>query len=404
MPWKSAVVVTIPKKVGFCSPGELRPISLTSNLGKILEMVVMRNIERELKVDAIPDHQFGFRVGHSTVDTLLVLTNHVEEHRRRGLTNAICSLDVKKAFDTVWHQGIVYKMSEMGCEISTCRTVQSFLADRRARIRIDGTLSPSFKIARGVPQGSRLGPLLFNIYMANLKVVPKNKFTQTGLLLQYADDTLLVSKGNGPKQAVERVAKAVEQVVDYFTNWGIELNEKKTDLLITLPGTKRALSKKQKEIELKVGKERVKPKSSLLYLGVLLDGKGTWKPQVKAAAKKARGALGACKKIMKNTLLKMTKVRLIYKTLIRSRGAYGATIWLNDKNKEPMLIMERWAYRYGVKMKRNIVTGHWPRNEILYNEWGEKELKFDEFIDKCRIKYMNKARMHSNKMVRRCVE
>lgn len=164
------------------------------------------------------------------------------------------------------------------------------------------------------------------------------------------------------------------------------------------------LTKKQRKLELKVGSARVKPKTSLLYLGVLLDGKGTWKKQAEAAAKKARAALGACRRIFKNRSLKINKVRMIYKALIRSRGAYGATIWLNNKNKEPLMIMERWAYRYGLNMKRNLVTGHWPKNEVLYNEYGEKELKFDEFINKCKEKLLNKAKTHSNRLVVESVE
>lgn len=362
-------------------------------------MVVMRNIENELREGSIPDHQFGFRAGHSTVDTLLVLTRHLEEHRERRLTNAICSLDVKKAFDSIWHQGIVYKMGRMGCDAQTCRMVQSFLGSRTARIKIEGSLSSTFAVERGVPQGSRLGPLLFNIYMSDLKIVPNEKFKDTGLLLQYADDTLLVSKGNGPTQAVKRVEKAVEQVYHFFRNWGVELNENKTDLLITLPGKKSRLSDKQKKLMLKVGSAMVSPKASLLYLGVILDGKGAWKLQAETAAKKARGALGACKKLIKHRDLRINRKRTIYKTLIRSRGAYGATIWLTEENKESLLKMERWAYRYALNTKRHPVTKHFLPNNLLYNEYGSKELKFDEFVEKCRAKLLAKAKVHKNPLV-----
>lgn len=396
VPWKTAVVVTIPKKAGRCSPGELRPISLTSNLGKILEMVIMRNIERELKDGAIPDHQFGFRVGHSTVDALSVLTNYLDEQRGRGFTAAVCSLDVKKAFDTVWHEGILFKMDKAGCGIHSCQIVQSFLEDRKARIRVEGTLSSSFTIARGVPQGSRLGPLLFNVYMSDLPAVCDER----GITLQYADDTLIVARGKSAKEAISRVNAKVLEVTKFMNNWGIELNEAKTDLILSKKRRKK-LTAKNKKLKLKVGSAAITPKTTLKYLGVIIDMGGTFKEQAMVAAKKARAATGACWRLLKNKNLKLKIKSNIYKTLIRSRGAYGATVWFRDEFKEPLMVMERWAYRYALNHVRDPDTGHWPRNVQLYEEMGEKNLKFDEFVRKSKDKWEGKCENHLNRLVRR---
>lgn len=405
--WKTAVVTTIPKKVGHCSPSELRPISLTSNLGKILELVIIRNIQEELREGAIPDHQFGFRTGHSTVNALSVLSSYLDKHMKGGFTNAVCSLDVKKAFDTVWHDGIIFKMKEAGCSLPTCRIVQSFLEDRWARIKIDSSLSSPFRIARGVPQGSRLGPLLFNIYMADLKLVPwkGNKrekrrtfdLEELGTLIQYADDTLVVGKGKSPKEATDRARILTNQVRNYMTNWGIELNEEKTDFMITRPKNKMYTEKIRRN-KLKIGNIDIEPEPSLIYLGVLVDCKGTYKLQAENAARKARQALGACRAILANKALKLRTKKTIYKTLIRSRGAYAATMWLTERNKEPLMVMERWAMRYAMNIRRNDVTGHWPSNVSLYKDFGSF-VKFDEFISKCKTKEEEKNLKHVNKLV-----
>lgn len=167
--WKEAIIVPIPKKQGIIEPKDFRPISMTSNIGKLLEDVISRQIKTNLVAEAIPWTKFGFTEGHSTVDALTVFKGEIDNTRKRGEFMAVGSLDIKKAFDSVWHRGLVYKVQKAGCDMHTTRIVKSFLEDRFAKIKIDDNLSESLSINRGVPQGTRLGPLLYNIYTGDLK-------------------------------------------------------------------------------------------------------------------------------------------------------------------------------------------------------------------------------------------
>lgn len=161
----------------------------------------MRNVLAELEQGAVPDCQFGFVGGRSTLDALEVLDTVLREGRKENMYTVVCSLDVKKAFDSVWCDGLVHKLPKHGCDPSTCRIVQAFLSNRSAQIRIQGEPSDSFPVRRGVPQGSRLGPLLYNIYIGDLKV----KLNEMGLILQYADDTVLIQKNRYIQPAIRGV-------------------------------------------------------------------------------------------------------------------------------------------------------------------------------------------------------
>lgn len=169
--WKKAIIIPLPKKAGVIQATDLSPISLTSNVGKILECKIMSNLVAGMSPGTIPEHQFGFMKGHSTVDALDVLKRRLDWTRvEKGKYTVVCSLDIRKAFDSVWHEGLVYKIAGSGSDLYTTKMIASFLSERVALVRIGGILSDEIQVRRGVPQGSRLGPVLYNIYTADVKI------------------------------------------------------------------------------------------------------------------------------------------------------------------------------------------------------------------------------------------
>ena len=176
---------------------DFRPISLLSNLGKILEHVLKQKLESEFIINPLSYFQFGFRKSHSTVHALLKFHNDVMCHlRNRNCTVAI-SLDIQKAFDTAFHKGILFKLVELGIDPFLIKLFQSYFLDRKFCIQINNSFSDSGAVKIGVPQGSILPPLLFNLFIYDF---PHE--TNYSKAILYADDCLIYSHDISPANAL----------------------------------------------------------------------------------------------------------------------------------------------------------------------------------------------------------
>ena len=133
----------------------------------------------------ISDHQFGFRQGQSTLDMLLLLTQQWMEALNIRHECRLVSLDISRAFDTVWHPALLSKLSAYSIQ-GQCHTwLTDFLYSCSQRAALDGILSSPLPIKSGVPQGSVLGTVLFLIFINDLSDSPENP------LYLFADDSTL---------------------------------------------------------------------------------------------------------------------------------------------------------------------------------------------------------------------
>ena len=161
-----------------------RPLSLTSYLGKILEKIITNWVKDWCNEnDIINKQQNGFRSKRNTNDNLFKLTHSLKQNIKKGFVTSAVFLDVEKAFDQVWHTGLLHKMKKFGIDQNLLRWIKSFLSERSVSIKIKNTKSDFFTPKHGVPQGSPLSPILFIIYVSN---IPQPEHTQT-TLSQFAD-------------------------------------------------------------------------------------------------------------------------------------------------------------------------------------------------------------------------
>ncbi|KAL1117261.1 hypothetical protein AAG570_004587 [Ranatra chinensis] len=168
--WKTATVVALPKPGKLPSlPSSYRPISLLSVLAKITDKIILSRLLRVTEaLDIIPDSQFGFRRKHATTHQLSRVVSHVSEHMKSGRSTAMVSLDCEKAYDTVWTNGLLFRLTEYKFPLPLIKIMQSYLSDRNIRVRIGESLSEEVSLHASLPQGSVLSPWLFNIYTAHV--------------------------------------------------------------------------------------------------------------------------------------------------------------------------------------------------------------------------------------------
>ncbi|KAM7305713.1 uncharacterized protein ISCGN_015609 [Ixodes scapularis] len=221
----------IPKPNKTSEVKNLRPISLTSCTGKLLEKLVLTRLEWHLEhVKALPFTLIGYRKNISTQDCLLRLYNDLLQDKSTTQLRSLLSLDIYKAFDNVSHDSILSTLRETQCGPRMYNYIRNFLSNRTAAFKIPGHISTPFPLHQGVPQGSILSPTLFNLAMsklpAQLDTIPHLKFSI------YADDVTLWTNTGSPGQQEETLQHACDTVARYAISIGLACSPSKSELLV----------------------------------------------------------------------------------------------------------------------------------------------------------------------------
>ena len=325
---KLAKTIPIYKKGDHHLTSNYRPISLLSNINKILEKLMFnRTYEFLEKYKCIYELQFGFRKKYSTDHALIKITESIRSALDKGQTACGIFIDLQKAFDTVNHAILADKLSHYGIRGTANKWFRSYLSNRKQFVSINGAISSSITVLHGVPQGSVLGPLLFLIYINDLHCAINHSS-----VYHFADDTNLLNISNSIKRTQKQVNLDLKSLYKWLLANKISLNCSKTEVIIFL----RAGQKINFNLKLKLNGHRLYPSESIKYLGVHLDSNLNGLAHRKALASKLRRANGLLSKIRhyvpKNELIS------IYHALFSSHLRYGSQIWGQELNGQTDII------------------------------------------------------------------
>ena len=229
MVWKRAMGLMILKpKKKKSDPGSFRPISLLCNLGKVLESIVTTRLYSWAEsTNLLPPEQSGFRKKRSVNDRLFQLTQIVAQQFAKRQTQRLGAifLDVEKAFDRVWHNGLRFKLLNLNLPPLLTRWISNFLKDRVVQAYIMGTTSRDVTINHGVPQGSPLSPILYLIFTHDLPPPTSKVFRSI-----FADDLKYFVAGPKLSTITTKLQQSMDDLAVYANQW--RLNAGKTTKLL----------------------------------------------------------------------------------------------------------------------------------------------------------------------------
>ena len=225
--WKMSFVTPVFKKGDRTHVNNYRPISLLCCLSKVFERLVANHIMKYIiSNNLVSQRQSGFMPNDSTTNQILHITNDILESFEKGDETIVVFMDISKAFDRVWHRGLLVKLENNGIKGSLLKWFQSYLSDRYQRVVLNGVQSFSLPVHAGVPQGSILGPILFLLYINDItheQICTDNLF---------ADDASVMESNRDIQRSIDKISLELARIECWAIKWLVTFNINKTVYMV----------------------------------------------------------------------------------------------------------------------------------------------------------------------------
>ena len=258
---------------------------------------------------------------------------HIEIEEKR--IPAIVSTDLSKAFDTVSHPLLLYKLEQMGMSSSCTTWIKSYLSNRTQVTSFPSQTSEVCEIESGVPQGSILGPILFIAFTADLaNEIPESK------IVAYADDAAVLVSATDLQSLQTRIETVLQKVQQWYTSNGLLINPTKTEYMVL--GKDNFL-----EVNVKEGKENIsiQSKKHMKVLGVTIDQKLSWNHHITTIKAKTNNAI---RNIARTSgILPLRSRKLLTEALVTPHWNYCDVIYdgCSEKAKNNLQRNQNYAAR-----------------------------------------------------------
>ena len=309
---KLADIIPVHKKDDKTDKSNYRPISGLPSGSKIFEKILHKQIGKYIET-FLSKYLCGYRKGYSVQHALIALLEKLRiQLDKRGYGGAIL-MDLSKAFDTLNHDLLIAKLHAYGFSKSALVLSQSYLSNRWQRTKINYSYSSWIELLLGVPQGSVLVPLFFNIYLNDLF------FITLGVdICNFADDNTLYTCNISLSDLIANLESAAELVIDWFRFNYMKLNESKCQLLVC--------GNKEEVIIAKMNNSSVIETHELKLLGTLIDRNLRFNSHVQLICSKVGKKINALARLCK--LLPFKKRRILMNAFVMSQFAFSPLIGL----------------------------------------------------------------------------
>ena len=375
--WKIARVCPIPKiEIPNC-PKDYRPISVLPVLSKTYERVILKQLCYFIEEHNLYNEtQSGFRKGHSTNTLLLKFRDDIKKAMKRSEVTLSILIDYSKAFDTIDHGTLLRNLCKMNFSSSSVEIISSYLHDRHQFVQIEDKVSSIKPMYFGVPQGSILGPVLFNLYVVEIA----NNIESTSI--QYADDTTLYRhcKIANLSETIAEMQRDVQKLLTWSRECNLLFNSDKLQFILF--HSKRIRDINDRHYLFRCSGKSIEQRDDVKLLGVQFDRHLSWTTHINNIIKSAQGTLRALRNFRRFTPFHVRKT--LAETLILSKIHYCNVVYAQI----PKYLIER------LQRIQNIAAGYVhcryaTAHDVIKLKW----LPIKEYAEFNTVKLVHRSRI-----------
>jgi hypothetical protein len=324
--WAQGIITPLHKKGSPLLTDNYRAITVSSCLGKVFGITMNTRLKHFIKKHSIiDDRQASHKEGSRTTDNLFIMRTLFDKYCKGKKGLYACFIDFRKAFDSVWHEGLFLKLLRNGIAGPYYKVIKNMYSKSTSCVKLHHELTDSFPILKGVKQGDTLSPLLFNIFINDLikelnneNSCPPTLDGQTIGSLLYADDLILLSTSQVGLQ------NSLNKLSDYCKKWKLEVNRSKSQ---TMHFTKTGKSDNH---TFSFNDQSLEWVNNYSYLGLELSSNCSFRKAEENMCRKASKAMFKLKSLLNNTNISPGTGLKLFDQLIKPIALYGSEIWGPD--------------------------------------------------------------------------